>query len=607
MGVRWVLSPELDVGREPRYGRVGEMYGEDQYLNGVFGTSYVKTMEEKDEKGYMKVATTIKHFVYGVPTGGINTASQSGGLNHLFNDLVAPFATVIKEAQPASVMISYASIDCEPMSVNKFMMQTVLRQKLDFDGVFMSDALAILHLHTQSKVAKSLEDAALRALKAGLQLELSPAQPAAFPTLVSSTNIAWVRERIDDAVLRILKIKFQTGLFDEELPQIADAQATLRLEAHLAINRNMSRESIVLLQNDGILPLTKNKNGTWPKTAIIGPFANIINPGSYAPNNSTDRSFGKSLYQSMVSAFSFDRVSFTQGADIIGNDTSGIKAAVQAAKEAGLAVLMLGSLSVITADPLFNERRDGEFFTHADLGFPGRQQDLLDAILATGVPTVVILSGGQAFVLNDHTLQSNAILHSFLGGEYTTDALVEILTGEVNPSGKLTISMPQSSSTIPVYYNYLPSDNQGGVAGIAPGNFTTAWQFPSLPTPPTMAFGYGLSYTTFKYSNAQISSGESINLTVDITNTGNMTGKEVVQLYFRPEFSVIETPVKKLIRFEKIELAPGETVTVDFTVPTWDLGYYRHMAWEVETGAYSFWVGSSSRDHDLIYLNATVV
>lgn len=564
-------------------------------------------MQKKDENGYMKVATTIKHFVYGSPTGGINTASQNGGLNHLFNDLILPFVTVIKNSQPASIMISYASIDREPMSANRFMMQTILRENLGFDGVLMSDAEAILHLYTQSKVAKSLEDAALRALKAGLQLELSPAQPAAFPTLLSSINSTLVRERIDDAVLKILVIKFQTGVFDEGLPQVTDAKAILRSDAHLAINHNMSRESIVLLQNDGILPLRKSNNGSWPKTAVIGPFANIINPGSYAPNNSTDRSFGKSLYQSMVTAFGYDRVSYTQGVDIIGNDTSGIKAAVQAAKEAELAVLMLGSLSVITADPLFDKRTDGEFFAQADLGFPGRQQDLLNEILSTGVPTVLILSGGQAFVLNDQTLQSNAILHSFLGGEYTADSLLEILTGDVNPSGKLTISMPQSTGAIPIYYNYLPSDNQGGPGVFALGNFSTAWQFPELPrTPPTMAFGYGLSYTTFECSNAQISSGDSVQVTVDVQNTGNVAGKEVVQLYFRPELSVIEFPVKKLIRFEKVELAPGESITVNFTVPAWDLGYYRNMEWEVETGAYNFWVGSSSLDHDLISLNTTV-
>jgi beta-glucosidase len=325
-------------------------------------------MQEKDENGYIRVATTIKHFVYGSPTGGINTASQNGGLNHLFNDLIQPFVTVIKDSQPASVMISYASIDRGPMSANRFMMRTILREKLGFDGVLMSDAEAILHLYTQSKVVKSLGDAALRALKAGLQLELSPAQPAAFPTLLSSINSTLVRERIDDAVLKILVIKFQTGLFDEGLPQVADAKAVLKSDAHLAINHNMSRESIVLLQNDGILPLRKGINGSWPKTAVIGPFADIINPGSYVPNNSIDRSFGKSLYQSMATAFGSDRVSYTQGVDIIGNDTSGIKAAVQAAKEAELAVLMLGSLSVVSANPLFDKRTDGEFFCSRRFG-----------------------------------------------------------------------------------------------------------------------------------------------------------------------------------------------------------------------------------------------
>ncbi|KAI7970722.1 hypothetical protein EIK77_007902 [Talaromyces pinophilus] len=509
-------------------------------------------MQEKDENGYIRVATTIKHF---------------------------PFVTVIKDSQPASVMISYASIDRGPMSANRFMMRTILREKLGFDGVLMSDAEAILHLYTQSKVVKSLENAALRALKAGLQLELSPAQPAAFPTLLSSINSTLVRERIDDAVLKILVIKFQTGLFDEGLPQVADAKAVLKSDAHLAINHNMSRESIVLLQNDGILPLRKGINGSWPKTAVIGPFADIINPGSYVPNNSIDRSFGKSLYQSMATAFGSDRQSSCW-------DLCQSSPPIH---------------SLISAQMV-------NFFAHADLGFPGRQQDLLNEILATGVPTVLILSGGQAFVLDDQTRQSNSILHSFLGGEYTADSLVEILIGDVNPSNKLTISVPQSTGAIPIYYNYLPSDNQGGPGVFASGNFSTAWQFPELPrTPPTMAFEYGLGYTTFECSNAQTSSGDSVQVTVDVQNTGNVTGKEVMQLYFRLGFSVTEFPVKKLIRFEKVELAPGESITVNFTVPTCDLGYYRNMEWEVETGAYNFWVGSSSLDHDLISLNTTVL
>ena len=563
-------------------------------------------MQEKDENGYMKVATTIKHFVYGLPKGGINTASQNGGLNHIFNDLAAPFIATIRDAQPASLMVSYATIDREPMSANKFMIQTVLREKIGFEGVIMSDAVAILHLFTQSKVATSIEDAGLRALRAGLQLELSPSQPAVFPTLLSSVNITWVRECINEAVLKLLLVKFESGTFDEVLPQLEDARNTLRSDIHLDINRNISRESIVLLQNDGILPLRK-KSGKWPRTAIIGPFANILNAGSYAPNNSTNRSFGKSFYQSAGATLGSDAVQFVQGVSIVGDNTSEIEAAVRAAKSSELVVLMLGSLSVNPVDPLFAQRTDGEFFAHADLGFPGRQQDLLDQVLATGVPTVLILSGGQSFILNDRTRQSNAILHSFLGGEYTGDALVEILTGQVNPSGKLTISMPQASGAEPVYYDFLPSDNQGGPGSFIPGvDFSSAWQFPNLTRTPPLPFGFGMSYTTFNFSSPKISSGDAIQVSVAVSNTGGMAGKEVVQLYFRPEYSMMEFPVKKLIRFTKVSLAPGDTQTVTFTVPTWDLGYYRNMEWQVDPGQYMFWVGSSSRDQDLMPLNITI-
>ncbi|KAF4471888.1 periplasmic beta-glucosidase [Fusarium albosuccineum] len=600
IGVTWVLSPPLDISWEPRYGRIGELFGEDSYLTGEFGHTYVQTMQDKDKNGNIKVACTIKHFVYGESRGGVNAASQYGGINHLFNDQLRPYIRAL-EADPAAVMVSYASVDLVPMSMNEYMIQEILRGKLGFDGVVMSDAGSISNMYTQSRVATSYADAGLQALKAGLQMELSPGNPAVFPNLIDNVKDKTVAKLIDEAVLNLLTIKFATGLFDNELPDVETSNKTLRQPAHLKLAREADREGIVLLKNDGILPKTPKQ------VALLGPFGELLNAGSYAAINVSNPKWGDSLHTSLKSALGEKNVKFVPAVDLIDTaDDSGIADAVSAAKDAGFAALMLGSLSAPIEDPLFKKRTDGEFFAHADLGLPGLQQQLLDAVLDTGVPTVLILTGGQPFVLNNSTLRSNAILHSLLGGEFTSSALVEIITGEVNPSGKLTISMPQLSSAIPAFYDYLPSDDTGGSE--ARLGFHSAYQWPVLTKDSPMPFGFGLSYTTFDISTptAEYKNG-NVNIRVTVKNTGDVAGKEVVQVYHRPNTSVgIEFPLRRLVRFEKVDLAAGESKEVKFQIPNKELGYYANAKLKVQEGLYNFWAGSSSRVEDLKGVNVTV-
>lgn len=278
------------------------------------------------------------------------------------------------------------------------------------------------------------------------------------------------------------------------------------------------------------------------------------------------------------------------------------------AKEARLAVLMLGSLSKNLEDPLWPQRTDGEFYSHPDLGFPGAQQPLLDEVLNTGVPTILILSGGQAFVLTNSTLRANAIMHSFLGGEFTGDALTEILFGKVNPSGKLTITMPEDSGAWPIAYGYLNSDNFGGPGGFSAGSVPSDWQFPVLGRNPPMPFGFGLSYTTFNISAPTVTTfHDSFEISATISNAGVRTGKELVQLYLRQHYThIVETPNKALIRFTKVELVGGESKTVVFIVSKSELGNYMNMKWRVDRGDYSFFVGSSSNAEDLKVVNLTI-
>ncbi|KAF5692703.1 beta-glucosidase [Fusarium denticulatum] len=632
LGTHWVLSPELDVAKDPRYGRVGETtyffsfilsalaascahgrvanrfstsYGEDVYLVGEFAAQYVRTMEEKDRNGFIKVATTVKHFLYGEGAGGINTASMAGGTNHLYNDLAPPYIRVLKE-NPASIMVSYSSIDRVPMSINKQLLQGMLRSEMGFEGLLMSDAMAIPHLHTQSLVASSLKDAATKALRAGLQLELAPQQPAAFPSLANSSDDREIVSLVDEAVKQHLIIKFATGMFDLPLPTINDLKKALRSSKHLDVNRKASCESIVLLQNNKFLPKPKIS-----KVALLGPMADILNPGSYAPSTSEKPLYGRTLKGSLEAALGAKNVKYVKGVDIAfvrDSDSEGIQAAVAAAKEAGLAIVAIGSLSVYTLDSNAGERTDGEFFTHASLGFPGSQQQLIDAVLDAGVPTIVVLSGGQSFVLNNSTMRADAILHTFLAGEFTADSTVEIIQGKVNPSGKLTVTMPQDEGALPVYYDFLPSDAQGGVSFIQTPSVcaTYDYNFPCLKRGDAlMPFGYGLSYTTFDISAPMVTrKGDTVSISVTVANTGSLTGKEVVQVYQRPTISEIELPNKRLIRFQKVELKPGQSKIVNFSIPKNDLGYYNNAKYQVESREYIFWTGSSSKITDL--KNATI-
>ncbi|KAK6218629.1 periplasmic beta-glucosidase [Colletotrichum tabaci] len=619
MGTHWVLSPEVDLAKDPRNGRNGEMFGEDPYLVGEFAAHYINTMQEKDANGFVKVATTIKHWVYGSSSGGVNTASIQGGLNHILNDMGAPYVKAIRESNPLSLMVSYASVDQVPMSMNRYLNKKILRDLLGFKGLIMSDAGSIRNMYTQAKVATSFQDAGLKAIRGGLEHELSPRPPSVFPTLINSVNDSEVAGLIDDSVRAILEIKFATGMFDLPLPSIENLNATLRNEKHLEVNRNISREAIVLLQNDGTLPLQQSSTS---RVALLGPYADVLNTGQYAANNASDPSYGSTFRRSLERQLGAENVKFVAGVDILSsNDSSGIDEAVSVAKEVGLAVMVLGS-GWGSFDNSYESlhRTDGEGFSHPDLGFPGLQQRLLDAVLDAGVPTILVLSGGQTFLLNDSTKRSKAILHTWLAGEFTADSLVEILFGAVNPSGKLTITFPEAEGAFPVAYDYFPSDDEGGFGAATEYD----WHLPELTRYAPIRFGFGLSYTTFDISSTSLrcrtnsnnssssrtadacSENGQVTVTATVANTGSVAGKEVVQLYFRPEYTQIEFPVMKLIRFEKIDVAAGESKQVDLTVPFQELGYFIDGEWTVEKGLYNFWVGSSSRDEDLQSLKATL-
>ncbi|KAH7136943.1 glycoside hydrolase superfamily [Dactylonectria estremocensis] len=587
-GVNWVLSPEVDVARDPRNGRIGEMYGEDPWMNGEYAAIYISTMQEKDSNGFMKVATTIKHYLYGTSTGGINQASMLGGVNHIYNTLALPYINVMKKVSPASVMPSYSTIDGVPAHSNSYLLQELLRQQFGFDGVVVSDADAISMLYQTHKTAASLNDAGIKSLAAGVQLELAIGFPTAFESLTGNQTVDGVARNVNEAVSRILDLKFKLGLFDKSLEADIKALKSLRSEKHLKVNEKISSESIVLLKNDGILPLDSAK-----KVAVLGPLAEVINTGTYAAWTNKENG-NNTLLDAIKTEFGAENVRHVRGVDIVDTDDEQIDAAVEAAKDAGLAIVALGSIAVGWEDSLVGDRTDGEGNTHASLKLPGRQEELLEAITATGTPAILVLTGGQAFELHNAAQDARAILHGFHGGEETGRALVDIITGRVNPSGKLTLTFPARSEVNPVYYNREQSDWQS--AG--------AIQFPYLKNNYIYPFGHGLSFTTFEFSGARLDKSTygtkgNVKVTVKISNTGKVDGQEVAQVYFRQKVAPLSLPVKRLVGFSKVLVSAGSSKTVEINIPVQELGYWLDGNYRVDKGTYEFFVGDSSADSSL--------
>lgn len=557
-------------------------------MNGEYAAAYISTMQEEDAQGFMKVATTIKHYLYGTSTGGVNQASMLGGPNHIYNILALPYINVLKKVMPASVMPSYATIDGVPAHSNSYLLQDLLRDQFGFDGVIVSDADAIAMLYLTHHTATTLNDAGIKSLAAGVELELAIGFPTGFESLVGNSSIKSVVANVNQAVSRILDLKFKLGLFDKSLEADTKALKTLRNQKHLKVNEQISSESIVLLKNDGVLPLD-----SATKVAVLGPLASVINTGTYAAW--TNKENGNNTFLDAIQdEFGTENVEYVQGVDIVDTDDADIDSAVAAAEAAGLAIIVLGSVAVGWEDSLVGDRTDGEGNTHASLKLPGRQEELLKAVTATGVPTVLILTGGQAFELYDTAQDAKAILHCFHSGEMTGRALVDIITGRVNPSAKLTITFLARSEVNPVYYNREQSDWQG--AG--------AIQFPYLEKNYLYPFGYGLSYTTFEFTNARLGKStygtkDTVSVTVTVSNTGKMDGKEVVQVYFKQNVAPLSLPIKRLIGFAKVYIAAGESKTVEIKIPVKELGYWLDGDYRVDKGTYQFYVGDSSADNSL--------
>lgn len=595
LGIHQGLAPVLDVVRDPRWGRVDECIAEDPYLVGTVGTSYVRGMQDAG------VHATLKHFVaYSGSKAGRNHAPVSAGPREIADVFLPPFEMAVLDGNVRSVMASYNDVDGVPMHSSAEYLTGVLREQWGFDGVVVADYFGVAFLSVMHAIATDRGAAAAAALEAGVDIEL-PSGDAYLEPLAALVRDGEVPvEVVDRAVLRALAQKEELGLlepgaYEDEPPAVVDLDSP----EHRDVARRLAEESVVLLSNDGVLPL-----GAWhdkpARVAVIGPnadrpealmgcysFANHVlahHPG--VPNGFEIPSVAEAL------TAEFDRaglptpeLTFAQGCAVEGDDTSGFAEAVAAAEAADVAVVVVGDQAGLFGRGTVGEGNDSE-----SLDLPGVQRELVEAVLAAGKPVVMVLLTGRPYAIDwalDGDRTPGAVLQAFFPGEEGGSALAGVLSGRVNPSGRLPVSLPRSSGAQP--YSYL-HPILGGASEVT-----------STDSTPVRSFGFGLSYTTFERElvsvDPSVEAGGTFRAVVAVTNTGAVEGADVVQLYGHDVVASVARPVAQLLGYHRVTLRPGESATVTFEVPTTRFAFSdRRMVRVVEPGDVEVWVGAHAAD-----------
>ncbi|GAB6119141.1 glycoside hydrolase family 3 N-terminal domain-containing protein [Dysgonomonas termitidis] len=610
-GIDQALSPLFDLIRDPRYGRNEECYAEDPYLVGVMGSAFVTGMQGKPEQTRTgipvgKLMCTAKHFAgYSVPWAGINLAPASMGERELRTLHFTPFEMVVKDANVYSVMPSYNEVDGVPAHANDFLLNKVLRDEWGFEGYVFSDYGSVSHLYNFHNIAKDRPEAAMRAVEAGVDLEA--ARPHVYPHLVQLVKDGKVSEKlIDMAVSRILAAKFKAGLFEKPYADIKNVQKNVHTSEHVALARQIAEESVILLQNENnLLPLNKS---TLKSIAVVGPNADQVQYGDYSYTR--DNKSGVTILEGIKKTVGEKiKINYAKGCGITDLSKDGFREAIKAAQESDVIVTVLGETSVILSGlgwgkgPGEGEIQDpfttGEGYDLTDINPIGVQRELLQALKETGKPIILVLVHGRPWSIKWEKENIPAILEGWYPGEQGGNAIADILFGNVNPSGRLNATFPQSVGHIPVFYDYKPSAKGINREPGTPEKPGRDYVFSSPD--PLFPFGFGLSYTTFEYSDMQVSKKkfgkEDIQVSVNITNTGKRRGKEVVQFYINDKVSTVTTPVITLKRFEKIDLNPGESKRVSFNLSYKDLGLWNsQMQFVTEHGEFEFMFGKSAED-----------
>ncbi len=608
-GTHHALSPVIDVCRDPRWGRVEETYGEDPYLNGVLGCAAVKGLQGNDDGTVSDnhVAATLKHLLgHGEPEGGQNQGPANYSLRVLRDYHLAPFKMCIDKVKPVAVMPSYNEIDGVPSHANKWLIKDVLRKELGFEGMVVADYFAINQILLKESVAENEKSAASIAFNAGVQFEFPKANY--YKYLIELLEEGKVKlEDIDKAVSQTLRLKFELGLFENPYIDVSDAIEVSKNSKHKELALQAARESIVLLKNDllpngnTLLPLSINK---YKKIAVVGPCAKDLYFGGYSGEPYEKVSLLDGIKKKVDNNA---EVLFAQGCKLTTNTTTSyfnwknneikfasreenlelIKEAVEIAKNAEVIILALGENEHLCREAWAKEHI-GDNMT---LDLFGEQNELAESIIALGKPVVLYLMNGRPLSINKLVEKVPAIIEGWYMGQETGTAAADVIFGDVNPSGKLTITVPKSAGQLPMYYNHKPS--------------AQFLDYISQDIKPLFHFGFGLSYTNFKFENLRlennnINSGESTRVMVDVKNTGTYEGSEVVQMYIRDVVSSVTRPVKELRGFKKIKLKTNETKTVSFSISPEHLAFTNiDMKYVVEPGDFEIMIGNSSRDEDL--------
>ncbi len=599
LGYTNVYAPILDVVRDPRWGRTLECYGEDPYLIAELGAEMVNGIQSQG------VASTLKHYaVYSVPKGGRDGNCRTDphvAPRELHQLYLYPFKKVIREAHPMGVMSSYNDWDGVPVSASYYFLTELLREEYGFDGYVVSDSEAVEFVQTKHHVADTYDEAVRQVLEAGLNVRTHFTPPSDFilpiRRLLEEKKISMAT--VDKRVAEVLSVKFRLGLFDH--PYVEDTQASDKVggvERNMDFVKEMQQQSLVLLKNaDNLLPLDKQR---IKKVLVTGPLADEDNfmISRYGPNGLKTVTVLDGLRQYLSGSF---EVLYAKGCEVVdagwpsteilpapltADEEAGIADAVQKARDCDVVIAVLGEDEFCT----------GESRSRTSLDLPGRQQQLLEALYATGKPVVLVLINGQPLTINWADVHVPAILEAWFPGCQGGILVAETLFGEHNPGGKLTVTFPKSVGQIELNFPFKPGSH-AGQPGEGPNGAGKTRVLGAL-----YPFGYGLSYTTFEYSNLEVtplrqSTQGNYIIRFNVTNTGSRAGDEVVQLYVRDKVSSVIAYDSVLRGFERITLRPGETKQVTFTLTSEDLQLLdRHMQWTVEPGEFEFMIGASSED-----------
>ena len=606
-GVHHVLSPVVDVARDPRWGRIEETFGEDPYLVSRIGVAAVKGFQGSGKQlAANKVYTTLKHMTgHGQPESGTNIAPANLSERVLREIFFPPFEAAIKEANAASVMASYNEIDGVPSHGSNFLLQDILRGEWGFKGLVVSDYNGIDQLMSLHHVVDSEAGAAKLSHQAGVDIELP--DPFIFPVLTELVkNGEYPETAIDESVSRLLEIKFNAGLFDRPYANAEYAQSITGNQEARDLALDAALKSMVLLKNqDELLPL-KAKN--LKRLAVIGPNASNVVLGGYSDQPRQVVSVLQGIQDQLQGSV---EVVYSEGSRITENpgweswhrdeivfadpaeNAVRIEEAVKVAESSDAVVLVIGG-NEATSREAYSANHLGD---RAQITLVGEQQALFDAIQATGKPVVVVLISGRPLAIESISKQAPAIINAWILGQETGTAVAKVLFGEVSPSGKLPVSMPRSVGHLPVYYNYKPTARRGYI------DSSTDALYP---------FGFGLSYSQFSFTDPKLSSSSvglysGLTVSSQIKNTGDMQADEVIQLYIRDKVSSVSRPVKELKAFQRISLKPGESKEVQFDIDVQrDFSFYDiNMQRTVEEGEFDIMLGNSSQNLKTVTLNVT--